>query len=350
MSSPQRRHDAKDLLQKNIFVASSRLRGEIARSLPNTEPREDVPQQIFRRALAGHFFQRGARVLKIGQHEFFRHRTARCLHASAARRSAARARSSRAAWRTLVTAAVSRAVAGLAPSSAARISTRSASRPSPVFDETRHDRRSDVGRAPRRRQIGFVRHDETRRTRVSRAADRSRRRRAGATCRAPPAPGPRSSRRGARERLLRLSTSSVVSRTPAVSTSSSLRPSISAVSVTRSRVVPGIGVTIARPARSSALNRLDLPTFGFPTIATRAPSRISRPRLRLAQQRRDFPFNRSQCRTRLAGLDEVVALVWKIERRFELARSDRTARHRSRRCARSACLPAGRTPRAPAAA
>ena len=69
-----------------------------------------------------------------------------------------------------------------------------------------------------------------------------------------------------------------VSRRPAVSTSATERPPMSARSVTRSRVVPGIGVTIARLALSSVLNRLDLPTLGVPTIATWAPSRINRPR------------------------------------------------------------------------
>ena len=75
------------------------------------------------------------------------------------------------------------------------------------------------------------------------------------------------------------STSSPASRTPAVSMNSSRSPSMSAVSVTKSRVVPGAAVTMARLAPTSALNKLDLPTFGLPAIATRAPSRISRPRL-----------------------------------------------------------------------
>ena len=64
------------------------------------------------------------------------------------------------------------------------------------------------------------------------------------------------------------STRSSVSRRPAVSTSVTRSPSMSTVSVTRSRVVPGTSVTMARAAPTSALNRLDLPTFGAPTIAT----------------------------------------------------------------------------------
>ena len=39
-----------------------------------------MPQQILGRALAGHFLERGARVLKIRQHELFRDRSARRLH------------------------------------------------------------------------------------------------------------------------------------------------------------------------------------------------------------------------------------------------------------------------------
>jgi hypothetical protein len=56
-------------------------------------------------------------------------------------------------------------------------------------------------------------------------------------------------------------------------------------SVTRSRVVPGTSVTIARSAPSSALKRLDLPVFGRPAITTCAPSRMMRPAMRVGQQR-----------------------------------------------------------------
>ena len=54
------------------------------------------------------------------------------------------------------------------------------------------------------------------------------------------------------------------SRRPAVSTSVIGRPPMSTRSVSRSRVVPGTSVTIARAAPTSALNRLDLPAFGRP--------------------------------------------------------------------------------------
>ena len=46
---------------------------------------------------------------------------------------------------------------------------------------------------------------------------------------------------------------------------------------TTSRVVPGNSVTIARSLRLQAFNRLDLPAFGRPTIATFNPLRNSSP-------------------------------------------------------------------------
>ena len=75
-----------------------------------------------------------------------------------------------------------------------------------------------------------------------------------------------------------MSMTSDVPRKPAVSTRVTFRPSRSIVSVTRSRVVPGMSVTMARDAPASALNKLDFPTFGRPTIAICKPSRTSRPR------------------------------------------------------------------------
>src|SRR5258708_4837404 len=44
--------------------------------LSHTEPREDVLQQIVRRALAGNLLERRARLLQIRQHEFLRQRGA----------------------------------------------------------------------------------------------------------------------------------------------------------------------------------------------------------------------------------------------------------------------------------
>ena len=61
-------------------------------------------------------------------------------------------------------------------------------------------------------------------------------------------------------------------RMPAVSTSWTGMPPMATVSLTRSRVVPGVAVTIARSRSTSRLNKLDLPTFGRPTIASVNPS------------------------------------------------------------------------------
>ena len=57
---------------------------------------------------------------------------------------------------------------------------------------------------------------------------------------------------------------------PAVSISVTGIPK-SRVSLKTSRVVPAISVTIALSKLSNALNKDDLPTFGFPIIATDTP-------------------------------------------------------------------------------
>ena len=73
------------------------------------------------------------------------------------------------------------------------------------------------------------------------------------------------------------STRSSVARMPAVSSRVSGTPWITSSLSTRSRVVPGRSVTIARSMRLSRFSRLDLPTLGRPTMATRRPSRNSSP-------------------------------------------------------------------------
>ena len=73
------------------------------------------------------------------------------------------------------------------------------------------------------------------------------------------------------------STSSPVSRSPAVSTTTSGTPSTCSACTMRSRVVPGTGVTIATSAPASAFSRLDFPTFGAPASTTCKPSRNSAP-------------------------------------------------------------------------
>ena len=80
-----------------------------------------------------------------------------------------------------------------------------------------------------------------------------------------------------------------------------------------------MAVTIARLAFSSALNRLDLPTFGAPTIATCGALAHQAPACGLREQRVDA---RDQRGDRYAGFlrrHEVIALLGKIERRLEPA-------------------------------
>ena len=69
------------------------------------------------------------------------------------------------------------------------------------------------------------------------------------------------------------STRSSVAWMPAVSTRVRGTPSSTSSLSSRSRVVPGRSVTIARSWRLRRFSRVDLPTLGRPTIATRKPSR-----------------------------------------------------------------------------
>ena len=71
-------------------------------------------------------------------------------------------------------------------------------------------------------------------------------------------------------------------RRPAVSVSTRGTPRTFATSSRVSRVVPGIGVTMARSVRRRALSRLDLPTLGLPTRAVRTPWRSTMPVVALA--------------------------------------------------------------------
>ena len=64
---------------------------------------------------------------------------------------------------------------------------------------------------------------------------------------------------------------------PAVSTIIKGIPSMYNISSTASLVVPGICVTMALSFLASTFNRLDLPTFGLPTIATFIPFLIISP-------------------------------------------------------------------------
>ena len=107
------------------------------------------------------------------------------------------------------------------------------------------------------------------------------------TCRSCPlsgsAPSNTSSTTSALSAALRLrstpicSTGSPPGVMPAVSMRCSGIPRRFTTSSTVSRVVPAMGVTIARSLRSRALSKLDLPTLGLPIIVVRSPCRYSRP-------------------------------------------------------------------------
>mmetsp|Transcript_1265 Transcript_1265/g.2562 ORF Transcript_1265/g.2562 Transcript_1265/m.2562 type:complete len:201 (-) Transcript_1265:932-1534(-) len=73
------------------------------------------------------------------------------------------------------------------------------------------------------------------------------------------------------------STISSVSLIPAVSIKVTGTPLITSSDSTRSLVVPGTSVTMARSALLRRFSKLDLPTLGGPMMATRSPSRSSCP-------------------------------------------------------------------------
>ena len=73
------------------------------------------------------------------------------------------------------------------------------------------------------------------------------------------------------------STASSAARSPAVSRSRRGMPATLISSSMMSRVVPGTSVTMARSMPRRALRRLDLPTFGRPTMTVLTPSRRMRP-------------------------------------------------------------------------
>ena len=107
---------------------------------------------------------------------------------------------------------------------------------------------------------------------------------------------------------------------PAVSTRPRRMPSRSIVSRSMSRVVPGPGATIARSVPTSWLNSDDLPTLGLPRIAMWRPSRMTRPRAASRAARRCRRARARSAGARLAGRDEVIALVGEIHRRLEARR------------------------------
>mmetsp|Transcript_32493 Transcript_32493/g.76309 ORF Transcript_32493/g.76309 Transcript_32493/m.76309 type:complete len:214 (-) Transcript_32493:272-913(-) len=76
---------------------------------------------------------------------------------------------------------------------------------------------------------------------------------------------------------MRSTSSAASSRRPAVSVMCSGTPSIWMVWLTLSRVVPGMGVTMASSAPASALSSELLPTLGWPASTTFRPSRSRAP-------------------------------------------------------------------------
>ncbi|MNT80366.1 hypothetical protein D3C72_2198120 [compost metagenome] len=74
-----------------------------------------------------------------------------------------------------------------------------------------------------------------------------------------------------------LSTISFVSRIPAVSINLKPIPPITNSSSMVSRVVPAMSETMARSSFKRAFSKVDLPTFGSPTMATGIPFLITFP-------------------------------------------------------------------------
>ena len=76
-------------------------------------------------------------------------------------------------------------------------------------------------------------------------------------------------------RIPSFSTTSPVSRKPAVSVKVIGKPFKLIFSCSTSRVVPAISVTIARSLPANVFNSDDLPALGLPAITTCKPSRNS---------------------------------------------------------------------------
>ena len=74
-----------------------------------------------------------------------------------------------------------------------------------------------------------------------------------------------------------LSTTSFVSRIPAVSINLKPIPPIDISSSIVSLVVPAISLTMARSSFNKAFSKVDFPTLGSPTIATGIPFLITFP-------------------------------------------------------------------------
>ena len=214
-----------------------------------------------------------------------------------ARAAPSRARSSSAAWRTLVTAAVSRAVR-IRRFERRAIAARSPSRPAPVFDDTRDAGRLIVASRPGERQIGLVRNDESRHIGRLVAADRRSASSSGQRRdRVPPAPGPRSPTPAAR------------ASTPSISTSSLGRAHAGCVDELDPQAVDidrlghrdrassrALAVTIARPVADQRVEQARLADVRLAGDRDARALANQPAALRLAQQRGDRPLDRTERR------------------------------------------------------
>ena len=104
---------------------------------------------------------------------------------------------------------------------------------------------------------------------------------------------------------------------PAVSYSFTGMPPMAAVSETRSRVVPGISVTMARSCSSRRLNRLLLPTLGRPTMASVRPLAHQPAVLEAGGQPADALRDRRQAAQNLRGRRHADVVLGEIDARFE---------------------------------
>ena len=108
-------------------------------------------------------------------------------------------------------------------------------------------------------------------------------------------------------------------------------PAISTCRSTVSRVVPGIGVTIAASSPTSRFSRLDLPTLGAPIEHDgRVLRAAARPCARAPARRVEPSPDRCEPLAHVARAQQVDVLFGKIERRFGVHRAGRSARRAAR--------------------
>ena len=110
---------------------------------------------------------------------------------------------------------------------------------------------------------------------------------------------------------------SSVSRSPAVSMMFSGTPSMAIACVTRSRVVPAIGVTMATSAPASAFSRLDLPTLGAPDEHDAESLAQQRALPGGGQHLLQLRLDLRQPPERIGALEELDLLLGKVQRRLD---------------------------------